>query len=415
MAAMHPDPKHVLSLGAALVFATALVARADVVTDWNQIAIRTTEIAGAPVPAQTRSMAMVHAAIFDAVNGLERKYTVYAVKLGPMPGASPEVAAAVAAHGVLIQLYPQQKALLDAALAASLTRIPEGPARTDGVKAGQEVAAQLVALRRNDGAATTQSYTFGTGAGVYQPTPPMNASPILPHWRNVKPFAVNGPKQFPISGPPAPESPAFARDFNEVKRLGAGTSAERTTEQTAIAIHWAGSEVPPLNAVARAAAAAKGLSLVDSARLFALLNIAMADSLIVGFDAKYVFNYWRPITAIRNAGLAKNAAIAAESDWGPLLVTPPHPEYPSAHCLGAGAAVAILQHVFEGDKLATSYIYPPLGVLRRWESFSQIEKEVEDARVWAGIHYRTSVEHGTQIGRQVAEFILKTQMRPRPN
>jgi hypothetical protein len=141
----------------------------------------------------------------------------------------------------------------------------------------------------------------------------------------------------------------------------------------------------------------------------------MADSLIAGFEAKYAFNYWRPVTAIRNAGLAKNAEIAVDSGWDPLLVTPPHPEYPCAHCLSAGAAVAVLQHVFGGDRLATSYVYPPLGVLLRWDSFSQIEKEVENARVWGGIHYRTAVEHGSQIGRQIGEFAIKTQMRPTTN
>ena len=401
--------------GVAVVLAVASVARADVVTDWNQTAIRSTEIAGAPVPVQTRVMAIVHAAIFDAVNAIERKYAVYAVNVSAPAGASAEAAAAAAAHGVLEWLYPQQKAIIDAALAASLTQIPEGAARTNGLRLGQEVAAQMLARRKDDGSAAKQSYTFSTGAGVYQATPPMNASPILPYWRNLKPFVMTSAKQFVFAGPPAPDSAAFAKDFNEVKRLGSRATTERTVEQTAIAIHWAGSEVPPLNAVARAAAAAKGLSLVDTARLFALLNMAMTDSLIAGFEAKYTFNYWRPVTAIRNASLAKNAAIAPDSGWDPLLVTPPHPEYPSAHCLGAGAAVAVLQHVFGDDRLATSYVYPPLGVLLRWDSFSQIEKEVENARVWGGIHYRTAVEHGSQIGRQIGEFAIKTQMRPTTN
>jgi hypothetical protein len=402
-------------LGALLLWSATYAVRADVVTDWNQTAIRATEIAGAPVPVQTRVMAIVHAAIFDAVNAIERKYSAYAVDASAPAGAAAEAAAAAAAHGVLERLYPQQKAITDAALAASLARIPEGTARANGLKLGQEVGAQIFMLRKDDGSAATQAYTFGTGAGIYQATPPMNANPLLPHWRNIKPFTMTSAKQFAFAGPPAPNHAAFAKDFNEVKRLGSRASTERTAEQTAIAIHWAGSEVPPLNAVARAAAAAKGLSLVDNARLFALLNMAMADSLIAGFEAKYAVNYWRPVTAIRNAGLAKNAAIAADAGWDPLLVTPPHPEYPSAHCLGAGAAAAVLQHVFEGDRLAASYVYPPLGVLLRWESFSQIEKEVENARVWGGIHYRTAVEHGTHIGRQVAEFAIKTQMRPRTN
>ena len=232
-------------LAAAVVLGSASGARADVVTDWNQTAIRATEIAGAPVPVQTRVMAMVHAAMFDAVNAIERKYSVYAVDVSAPPGASADAAAARAAHGILERLYPQQKAITDAALASSLARIPEGAARSDGARLGQEVATQLFALRKDDGFAAVQSYTFGTGAGVYQATPPMNANPILPHWRNLKPFIMASAKQFAFAGPPAPNSAAFAKDFNEVTRLGSRTSTERTNEQTAIAIHWAGSEVPP--------------------------------------------------------------------------------------------------------------------------------------------------------------------------
>jgi hypothetical protein len=398
---------------AAAAVLAVTTARADAVTDWNVIAIKATEVAGAPVPVQTRTMSLVHAAIFDAVNAIERKYSAYAVDARPAPGASADAAAAAAAHGVLERLYPLQKPIHDVALAASLARMPESAERANGVRLGQEVAEKLLALRKDDGALAQASYQFASGAGIYQATPPMNANPMLPHWRNVRPFIITGSKQFPWQGPPAVGSAAFARDFNEVKRLGGRASPDRTSEQTAVAIHWAGSEVPPLNAVARAAAAAKGLALADSARLFALLNMAMADSLVAGFEAKYAVNSWRPVTAIRNAGLAGNAAIAADPAWEPLLVTPPHQEYPSAHSLGAGAAVAVLQHVFEGDRLATSYVYPPLGVALRWDSFSQIAREVEDARVWGGIHYRTAVEHGTQLGRQIGEYAVRHAMRPR--
>ncbi|HEY6005632.1 MAG TPA: vanadium-dependent haloperoxidase [Anaeromyxobacter sp.] len=401
------------ALTAAIAVCAPFAAGADAVTDWNQAALRATETAGAPVPVQARAMAIVHAAIFDAVNAVEQKYAAYAVDVRAEPGASAEAAAAAAAHGILERLYPPQKAVADAALAGALAKIPEGPARAAGLRLGQDVAEKLFALRKGDGSSAEQPYAFGSGPGIYQPTPPMNANPILPQWRNVKPFLLTSARQFPFSGPPAPGSGAFAKDFNEVKRLGSRTSAERTNEQTAIAIHWAGSEVPPLNAIARAAAAAKGLTLVDDARLFALLNMAMADALIAGFEAKYTFNHWRPVTAIRNAGLAGNAATSADAAWEPLLVTPPHQEYPSAHCLGAGAAMAVLRHVFEGDRLSTSYVYPPLGVLLRWESFSQVEKEIENARVWAGIHFRTAVEHGTRFGRQVAEYGIQTHMRRR--
>lgn len=405
--------------GAAMLLATGCGAHADAVTDWNQTAIRATEIANAPVPVQTRVMSIVHAAIFDAVNGVERKYAVYAVDAG-IPDASAEVAASAAAHRILERIYPPQKPLLDAALDLALAKIPDGPPKAKGLRLGQEVAEKVLASRKDDGAATQASYSFGTGPGVYQATPPMNMNPILPQWRSVapflmQPFTMTGPKQFPFAGPPAVTSAAFAKDYDEVKRVGARNSTERTSEQTAIAIHWAGSEVPPFNAIARAASAAKGLSLVENARLFALINMTMADSLIAGFEAKYAFNYWRPVTAIRNAAIANNPAIAADPNWEPLLISPPHQEYPSAHCLGAGAAVAVLQDVFGGDALSASYVYPPLGVLRRWTSFSQIATEMENARVWGGIHYRTAVEHGTAVGRQIAEFALKTKMRPVTN
>jgi hypothetical protein len=412
---MYPNLKAMRWLAVIAIMANPVAARADMVTDWNQIALTATETAKAPPPVQTRAMAMVHAAIFDAVNAVGRRYTNYAIDVRPASGAAPEAAVAAAASGILERLYPQQKATIDTATAASLAKIPEGSAKTEGIRLGQEVAEKMFALRKDDGSAASSSYSFGSGAGVYQATPPMNANPVLPQWRNVKPFMLANAKQFPFAGPPKPESADFAKDLNEIKRLGSKASTERTNEQTAIAIHWAGSEVEPFNAVARTAAAAKGLDLVDSARLFALLNMAMADTLIAGFEAKYMFNHWRPITAIRNAELAKNPAISVDKSWDPLLVTPPHQEYPSAHCLGAGAAVVILQEIFGSDKLATSYVYPPLGVVRRWETFSQIGKEVEDARVWSGIHFRTSDEHATQVGRQIGEFAMKTYLRPRTN
>jgi hypothetical protein len=405
--------------GLTLVAAFASPARADAVTDWNQVAVRATEIAGAPVPVQTRTMSIVHAAIFDAVNAVDRKYTPYVVGLRA-PEASAEVAAAAAAHGILVRLYPPQKLITDAALTATLAKIPDGPPKENGLRIGQEVAEKVFAARKDDGASAQASYAFSSGPGVYQATPPMNIDPILPQWRSVAPFlmtpfTMNSPKQFPFTGPPDVTSAAFAKEFDETKRLGARLSTERTTEQTAIAIHWAGSEVPPFNAIARTVSAAKNLSLIDNARLFALLNMAMADSLIAGFEAKYGYNFWRPVTAIRNAALAKNPALTADANWEPLLVSPPHQEYPSAHCLGAGAAVAVLQAVFGGDSLTASYVYPPLGVVRRWTGFSQIATEVENARIWGGIHYRSAVEHGTAVGRQIGEYAVKSAMQPLVN
>jgi hypothetical protein len=397
-------PATSLCLGAAVIIAATAGVRADVVTDWNQTAIRATEIANAPIPVQMRIMAIVHAAVFDAVNAIEGKYARYAIEIAAPAQASSEAAAAAAAHGILERLLPAQKPISDAALALSLKNMADGPAKTDGLRVGREVAEKLYNTRKEDGSAAQASYEFGTGAGVYQATPPMNAKPVLPQWRNVKPFALTSARQFPMAGPPAVGSAAFAKDLEEVKRLGGMKSTERTAEQTAIAIHWFGSEVLAMNAVARAASAAKTPNLIDNARLFALLNMAMADSLIAGFEAKYSFNFWRPITAIR--------ATPADPNWEPLIVTPPHQDYPSGHTLGVSAAVIVLQTIFGTDKFSSSYAYPPMGVMRRWETFSEIAKEVEDARVWSGIHFRTAVEHGSALGRQVAEHALKTQMHP---
>jgi len=392
--------------------ASSSAARADVVTDWNQIALRATDAAGMGPPVQARVMAIVHAAIYDAVNAIDRRHAVYAVAATAPPDASIDGAAAAAAHGALARLLPPQQAAMDAALATSLAQVPEGRAKTDGIQVGREVAEKLAALRRSDGWDAKRDYAFATSAGAYQATAPMNAQPVLPHWRSVKPFILQSASQFEFAGPPQLTGAAFARDFNEVRALGGRTSVQRTNEQTAIAIHWAGSEIPPLNAIARAASTARGLNVAENARLFAYLNLAMADALIAVFDAKYKFDTWRPMTAIRHPAAMGNAQIQGDPAWEPLLVTPPHQEYPSAHCAAAGAAEVVLQQYFDTDKVSASYVYPPLGVLRRWDSFAKISKEVEDSRVWAGIHFRTSVEHGSQVGRKIGAYAVKAHLQP---
>jgi hypothetical protein len=394
---------------AAIVSGTA---SADVVTDWNQTALHATDVAGFGPPPQTRAMAMVHAAIYDAVNAIDRRHAVYVVDVKAPSGASQEAAAAAAAHGILVRLFPAQQPALDAALSASLGPIAEGDAKTEGLGVGREVAAKLFEARKSDGAGGKVAYAFGTGPGRYQLTPPLNAPPVLPHWGHVKPFVLTSASQFTLPGPPKLDSPLFIRDFNEVKELGARHSAKRTNEQTATAVFWAGSEIPALNAAARAAVASKGTSLVDNARLFAYLNMAMADALIAGFHVKYRVNAWRPITAIRNAAALGNGALTADPGWEPMLVTPPHPEYPSAHCLATGAAAEVLQDFLGSDRLHLSVIQPPLGVHRQWESLTQIVKEMEDVRVWSGIHFRTSDEHGTQLGRRIGAHALQSALRP---
>jgi hypothetical protein len=396
-----------LCIAGSLIAGAASGACADQITDWNQTALRATEIAGVPPPVQARAMSIMHAAMFDAVNAIERKYTVYAIDVKASPGASPEAAAAAAGHSVLLKLYPQQKAITDAAFEKALSTTGGADSTAEGLRVGREAAEGILAQRQNDGAASVAAYEFRTGPGVYQATFPLNAKPVLPHWGALKTFVGIEEGRALLVGPPALDSAAYAKDIEEVRRLGGVEGLARTSAQTAIAIHWAGSEITPLNSVALAASKARGLSLVENARLFALLNMTMSDALVAAFEAKYRFNAWRPITAIR-AGASADPASAA---WEPLLVTPLHPEYPSAHSLGAGAAVRVLIDVFGGDTFAGSFVYPPLGVIRKWRSFSEIAREVEDARVWAGIHFRTAVEHGTRAGEQIANHALTTTMR----
>lgn len=387
----------------------APAAFADVVTDWNETAWRLT--GAMPPPVHGRIVSTMHAAVFDAVNSLEHRYAAYAIDVQAPIGTSADASAASAAHGVLVRMLPQRQVELDAALAASLAKIPEGDGKTAGQALGKDVAERMVALRSSDGMGGKASYSFGSGPGVYQATPPMNQAPVLPQFRMVRPFLLKDVKQIELPGPPPLTSSIYARDLNEIKAVGGRISRKRSGEQTAVAIFWAASEFLPWNAVARAAAQAHPGPLADNARLFALLNMAMEDALIVAFESKYRFNAWRPITAIRNATSTNNLAVSADPSWEPLLVTPPHQEYPCAHCITSGAAETVLRAFYGNDKVDASVVLPDLGVLQHYRSFSEITREVENARVWGGIHYRTSAEHGTAAGRKIGEYALKSRLQ----
>jgi len=386
-------------------------ARADVVTDWNMTAIRASQAAGQPNPRLSRNMAMVHAAIYDAINAIDRRHTAYAVDIKATPGASIEAAAAAAAYGVLTKLYWSQTAAFDVALEASLAAIPNGPARADGIAVGKEVAEKLIALRKDDRSNATVTYTPKSDPGVYQLTLPAFAPVVLPHWDSVTPFLLKSGDQFQLAGQPALNSTEFAKDLNEVKTLGAKNSSTRTRDQTDAARFWTASGIVTDNEVARQLSTQKGLSVVENARLFALLNMAGADAYIACWHAKYRYNYWRPVTAIRNADSAGNSGITPDPAWEPLLPTPAHPEYPSGHASYAGATERVLQEFF-GDKASFSLTDPAVKVTRNYQSLSQMGKELEDARVWGGIHYRTAVAHGSELGHHIADYGLKNHLRP---
>ena len=381
-------------------------ARADAVLDWNATA------AALPIavpPVHARVMAAMHGAVHDALNAIEPRHETYRFQVEASPSASKDAAVASAAHGVLVALVPSQKAALDGVLAKSLANISDERAKAEGIAVGATVAERMLAWRAKDNFDAKAEDKPGTGAGVWQRTPPGLAPGALPQMGGVTPFMLKSVDQFAAKGRPALTSGQFARDLDEVKRLGGRHSTERTADQTAVALFWSGNEVPQLNAVARAASQARKLSMQDNARLFALTHMAAADALIVSFRIKYQDNAWRPITAIR----AGYGSMDPDPNWESLLITPPHPDYPSAHCIATGAVAEVLRNLFSSDEVNFNYVFPPgLGMMRSYRSLTQIEKEMEDARVFAGIHFRSTDEHSTELGRRVGAFAVANHLRP---
>jgi hypothetical protein len=299
----------------------------DTVLEWNQVAVEATRVARLSPNAQTRALAMVHGAVFDAVNGIEGGYAPYLVTRRAPIWASEDAAAAVAAHDVLVGLLPTQQATLDAALASSLATVPNGPAENAGVAFGKLVAERMLTERADDGSTDVVTYIPGTEPDDWQPTPPAFAPAAIPQWATVEPFGINSPDQFRADPPPAIDSPEFTQAFNEMKAIGASIGSTRTDEQTEIARFWAGPSgtvQPPghWNSIARTVADAQDNSLAQNARMFALLNIGMADALITAWDTKFHYSFVRPVTAIHNAANDGNPDTVADPAWLPLLTTP---------------------------------------------------------------------------------------------
>ena len=381
-------------------------AHADAVTDWNATA------ATLPIPAppiMARVMATMHGAVYDAINAIEPHFETYRFPVEAPAGASEEAAAAAAAHTVLLALIPSQKGALDAALAQSLAKIGDERSKADGIIVGKTVAERFLAWRAKDNFDAKVEDKPGTSAGAWQRAAPNFEPGVLPQFGSVTPFLLKSIDQYVAKGRPELTSTQFARDLDEVKRLGGRRSTERTAEQTAMAVFWTGNEILQLNAVARAVSQAKKLTMPENARLFALVHMAAADALIVSFRIKYQENSWRPITAIR----AGNGAAAPDPNWEPLLITPPHPEFPSAHCMTTGAVAQVLRDLIGSDEVKVGYVYPPgLGMMRNYTSLMQLEKEVEDARVFAGIHFRSTDQSSTELGRRVGTDAVAQHLRP---
>jgi hypothetical protein len=397
-------------LGAACLLAGP-AARADAVTDWNEKAVAAVYAARLSPDLQSRNLAIVHIAVFEALNSIAPRYTPYRTRLPVEPGALPDAAAAAAAHHALMKLFPDQSKDFDAALQAALAKVPEGPGKANGIRLGERAAAAILAEREQDGATAPITYRPFTLPGKYVPT----QFPASSTWNAVKPFAIKTGDQFRPPAPYALSSAQWAADFNEVKRMGAKTGSARSPEQNDIARFWQLTGAATYNPVTRHLATVKGLDLLDNARLFALSSIATADTAIAIFDAKYAHSFWRPVTAIRNGDIDGNDATALDANWEPMIATPMHPEYPCAHCTFQGAAAGVLQ-VLYGDPVArfnlTSTAAP--GVTRSFERLSDYVAEVINGRVYEGVHYRTSGEVGAALGRRIAEEVVRTQLRPLP-
>jgi len=392
------------------LFTAVPVAQADVVTDWSQTAIEVMKAANVAGNPWTRSMAMMQVAVSDAVNTVQGRYTRF-IATGPVaPGASAEAAAAAAAREVLLQLYPAQKAKIDEAYALSLKSVPEGAARNSGIAVGEQVAAAVFADRSNDATDVPDTYRPVATPGVWIPTTP----PIFPQYAQAKPWGLKSADQFRPAPPPVLSSALYARDFNETKELGAAKSTKRTPEQTEAVRFWTQAVLTPAwFQAAGQLAAARGLGLADNARLFALLAMALGNCFIIDYNAKYHYNYWRPVTAIRNGDMDGNDATQRDAGWTPLNATPMHPEYPSQAGINVGAAVGVLHAVFGNGPAsftATDIFDPKLQ--RRFTSIAQMGEEQKAVRVWGGIHFRNSLEVGEAMGRKIADHLLGNYLKP---
>ena len=393
----------VLVLTAALAGTT----RADPISDWNAKAEAIAVEKRLLPPPNARGMAILHVAMFEAVNAVDRKYAPYKLKLAADKNLSKEAAAAAAAHTVLLALHPDQQAGLDSTLKASLGAIADGEAKTKSIELGKKAATEILALRANDGANAPESYRPHTAPGVYVPT----VVPVSSTYGAAKPWVMEKGSQFRPAPPPALNSETWTSDVNEIRELGGRNSTKRTAEQTNIGRFWFVTGPQAWNPIVRQLAAAKQLDLIDSARLFALVAMATDDAFIAVFDAKYHYNFWRPVTAIRNADLTGNKATPRDPAWLPLGDTPMHPEYPCAHCISSAAAGEVLKSVF-GNEIPevsmTSATAP--GVTRKWTRISDYFEEVALARIYAGFHYRNSNKVGADMGRRIAELTVGTQL-----
>ena len=403
----------------ALVGAIVAPLRADVVTDWNQVADVTSTFAGGP-PIRARITAMAQIAVHDALNSIDSRYESYTGVAPAAEGASPDAAVAASTYVVLSQTVPSQAAALLITYNNFIAALPACPPAYPncvgaGIAAGEAAAWAILGRRVGDGSATPHlPYTKAPGPGVHQPTPPAFAAPQFAGWANLLPFAINFGAQFRSDPGELFDltSDAYTRDFNEVKRVGdvnAEALGNRTADQSAIARFWPGGG-SNWNAVTRVIVAGRGLDKWEHARLFALLNMALNDSSISVFDTKYTYSFWRPVTAIRNAAADGNPGTAADANWLSYQVTPPYPDYTCGLTTNTGAAVEVIRRFFGTDDIA--YTFTAAGLTRSYSSLTQAANEAVDARVFGGMHFRSGCVQGVRQGEHVGRFVIQHALKP---
>ncbi|WP_230885574.1 vanadium-dependent haloperoxidase [Streptomyces spinoverrucosus] len=390
-------------------------ADAAAIREWNTIATDTISTnLGATRPSGQVVIwhGFVSAAVYNAVVGIRGDYAPYKWRVRGPSTASPEAAAVAAAHRVLVTYFPASQAPLDAAYAESLARIPEGSAKTRGVAFGERAAEHLIDLREGDGRGAPVQFTAPPAPGVWRPTPPGHQPFIDPWLSKLRPMLLASPDQFRPGAPPALSSARYARDVNEVRIMGAKTGSARTAFQTETALFFGGNLAVQVQAALRDYTARHHLGIAETARLFAAANTSGTDAVVAAWDAKLHYGLWRPITAIQLADTDGNPATSADPQWEPLLVTPPHPDYISGHAAVAGAVTQALSGLLGTTRLDLTFFSEATGTTRHYEYADRINEDMIDARVWAGIHFRSADVAGCQAGSRVGAWAVTHYFRP---
>jgi hypothetical protein len=394
-----------------LLTAPMTAAAGNVVTDWDEKAVSIVQTGTVPPPPTAfRTMAILHVAMFDAVNSIEPRYKPYKIRLPATPDTSKEAAAAAAAGAVLVKLVPDAAADVQSTLTSYLATLPDGEAKSKGIQLGQEVAARILEIREKDGASAPDAYRPKTKPGVYIPTPITVGS----QFPNMTPFALASPSQFRAKPPPSLKSAEWARDYNEIKVLGAKNSTKRTAQQTENARFWLLVGPRAYNPLPRQIVLANNMDLLDSARFMALFSVAAVDAMMAVFDAKYKYEFWRPITAIRNGDIDGNPATERDATWQPIDATPMHPEYPCAHCILSSSVAAVIEGLVGSDEIPEVSLTSPFvpGVTHHFTNLRAFSDEIANARICAGFHYRFSTIAGREMGQKIGDYVVKSVMQP---